>query len=87
MNPVMVWRDQTDYRKFMGSVQAILFSGSTENHDEEILGFLSTMNPVKGSPSEVIDKMQAYAFAGADEFIIQWPMLDDFAGLEVIRKR
>jgi alkanesulfonate monooxygenase SsuD/methylene tetrahydromethanopterin reductase-like flavin-dependent oxidoreductase (luciferase family) len=86
MNPVIIWRDQTEYRRFLDIAQPFLFPGVTENKEKEILEIMTFMNAVIGSPAQVIETMQTYADAGVDEFIIQRFIVDDFAGLEVIAK-
>ena len=39
---------------------------------------------ILGTPERVLEKMQAYAAAGAEEMMIQWFNLDDIEGIAMI---
>lgn len=56
----------------------------TNNSDEDLLEMFASMNGILAEPDEVIRKLQQYAEAGADEFVITWWGLNDLAGLETI---
>ncbi len=53
-------------------------------NDEQGMGMFAAMNGIKGNPQEIVQKMQAYAQAGVEEFVIQWLSVYDLEGLQKI---
>jgi alkanesulfonate monooxygenase SsuD/methylene tetrahydromethanopterin reductase-like flavin-dependent oxidoreductase (luciferase family) len=58
-----------------------IFAGES---DEELMGMLQSMKCILGSPQEVIEKIEPYAQAGTEEFVIAWFGIRDLDGLELI---
>ena len=52
--------------------------------DEELLDRFASMQCILGGPEEVIRKMQAYAEAGVEEFVLQWIGVYNLDGLQAI---
>jgi alkanesulfonate monooxygenase SsuD/methylene tetrahydromethanopterin reductase-like flavin-dependent oxidoreductase (luciferase family) len=47
---------------------------------------ISSMNGVIGAPEKVVERIQAYADAGVEEFIVQWFNPHDWKGLEILAR-
>jgi alkanesulfonate monooxygenase SsuD/methylene tetrahydromethanopterin reductase-like flavin-dependent oxidoreductase (luciferase family) len=50
--------------------------------DEILTELREEWGAIAGTPREVIAQLQAYAAAGVTELSVQWPGLEDLAGLE-----
>ena len=53
---------------------------------EGFTGLIDSMSGLIGAPEQVVERMQDYAHAGADEFVMQWFNPHDWTGLEVLAK-
>jgi alkanesulfonate monooxygenase SsuD/methylene tetrahydromethanopterin reductase-like flavin-dependent oxidoreductase (luciferase family) len=81
-NHVLCFHTPEELRDALNFVRIYPFL--TGASDEDILAFLASMHGIVGKPDEVIRKMQAYAEAGVEEFVIGWPFIDHLDGLQAI---
>ena len=84
MNPIMVWRTKQEFDQMMTLVHQIPTFPNLSA--EELSGIFASMNGCMGSSERVVEFMQVYADAGVNEFIIQWFLLDNWTGLEILAK-
>jgi alkanesulfonate monooxygenase len=42
------------------------------------------LNAFVGTPDEVVEQIGAFAAAGAEEVVLQWPGVDDLEGLQML---
>ena len=85
MLPALWWRDENDLERRIQSVRKT-FVGLDEMSTDEILAWLKSSFRVilLGTPDTLIEKLNAYAKAGAEEMFLQWAMMDDIEGLQVL---
>lgn len=82
MAPLLCWRDGADFERRMASLggPGAPFAGRSP---DEILGIMRQyMAAITGTPDFIIERLRAYAAAGAEEFMIAWWGLGDIEGLE-----
>jgi alkanesulfonate monooxygenase SsuD/methylene tetrahydromethanopterin reductase-like flavin-dependent oxidoreductase (luciferase family) len=80
--PVLCHRNPAELRHSLDAFRKVpIFSQSS---DVDLMGMLGHMKCIIGGPAEVIEKLQAYAEAGVDEFVIQRMAVQDLDGLETI---
>jgi alkanesulfonate monooxygenase SsuD/methylene tetrahydromethanopterin reductase-like flavin-dependent oxidoreductase (luciferase family) len=80
--PVLCYHSADELRQALDCFRKVpIFSQSS---DEDLLGVLQYMKCISGGPVEVIEKMQVYADAGVEEFVIQWMAVNNFDGLQTI---
>lgn len=82
MNPVLCYGSSEELQRRLDHIRMIPIFARASN--DELLGMYQSMNCILGKPDEVIEKMQAYAQAGVEEFVITWFGVNDLEGLEVI---
>ena len=80
MNPIMLFRNPSELDRIVRIVRSIPIYSWVDA--QQMLDFSNSMKGINGSPEQVIEKMQLYADAGADEFVIQWFYPNDIEGLE-----
>jgi alkanesulfonate monooxygenase SsuD/methylene tetrahydromethanopterin reductase-like flavin-dependent oxidoreductase (luciferase family) len=86
MIPVICWTDNASLDNIMNAYRQV-FPGFAPLPTEEIIGILKNyFAAVTGTPDSVIEQMQVYEKAGAEEMMIQWIIIDHIAGLEIIAK-
>lgn len=84
LNPIMIWRTKQEFDQMMDLVHRIpIFQTLPE---EALFKVMTSMNACIGSPEQVVTFMQSYADAGVDEFVIQWFLLENWTGLEILAK-
>jgi alkanesulfonate monooxygenase SsuD/methylene tetrahydromethanopterin reductase-like flavin-dependent oxidoreductase (luciferase family) len=83
--PAICWRDKNELERRAESVRNAI-STMIGLSTEDIMGALKNSSPgsVYGSPQDLIESINSYAEAGVDEIIIQWFLLDDIEGLQVL---
>jgi alkanesulfonate monooxygenase SsuD/methylene tetrahydromethanopterin reductase-like flavin-dependent oxidoreductase (luciferase family) len=82
MIPVLCSRNRQEFSRTAQKMQSVpMFASITEGY---FRGMLTSLGAILGTPGEVIEKMQMYANAGVDEFILQWGTLHDIESLETI---
>jgi alkanesulfonate monooxygenase SsuD/methylene tetrahydromethanopterin reductase-like flavin-dependent oxidoreductase (luciferase family) len=85
MLPAICWRDHDELERRTQSVRNAIHSMKGMPADEVIEGLKNySPNSPLGSPQEVIETFNSFAEAGVDEIIIQWFLLDDIDGLQVL---
>ena len=79
------WRDHGEKERCAKSVRNIITAFS-EMPAEDVFRNLKNYLPrsIFGSPEELIETIHSYAKAGADEIILEWFLLDDIEGLQVL---
>jgi len=79
------WRDHGEKERCAKSVRNIITAFS-EMPAEDVFRNLKNYLPrsIFGSPEELIETIHSYAKAGADEIILQWFLLDDIEGLQIL---
>ena len=82
--PMIISRTPKDYDESMDLIHKNTPFRSMTN--EHINGVVESMQGLVGSPEQLVENIQAYAAAGADEYVIQWFNLQDWHGLEIIAK-
>ena len=80
MNPIMLFRNPSELDRIVRIIRSIPIYSWVDA--QQMLDFSNSMKGIHGSPEQVIEKMQLYADAGADEFIIQWFYSKDIEGTE-----
>jgi alkanesulfonate monooxygenase SsuD/methylene tetrahydromethanopterin reductase-like flavin-dependent oxidoreductase (luciferase family) len=84
MIPVLCSRNSQEFSRRAKKMHSVpMFASFTEDY---LRGMLTSLGAILGTPGEVIEKMQMYANAGVDEFIIQWGTLHDIESLETIAR-
>ena len=85
MLPAICWRDHGEKERLVQSVRNTISTmiGMTT---DEVIGALKNYSPgsIYGSPQDLIDSIHSYAEAGVDEIILQWFLLDDIEGLQIL---
>jgi alkanesulfonate monooxygenase SsuD/methylene tetrahydromethanopterin reductase-like flavin-dependent oxidoreductase (luciferase family) len=84
--PVICWTDNVSLESIVNAYRQA-FPDFASLPTEEIIGFSRNhFAAITGTPDSVIEQMQAYEKAGAEEMMIQWFIVDHIAGLETIAK-
>ncbi len=82
MIPVICWRNPDELEHRLSRFRSAVPQFATMPN-EELLEFLRTdLAAILGAPESVIEQMESYATAGAEEMMIQWFSLEDIDGLE-----
>jgi alkanesulfonate monooxygenase SsuD/methylene tetrahydromethanopterin reductase-like flavin-dependent oxidoreductase (luciferase family) len=85
MLPTICWRDNDELEQRTKSVRNAIHAMKGMPTDEVIEGLKNySPNSPLGSPQEVIETFNSFAEAGVDEIIIQWFLLGDIEGLQVL---
>jgi alkanesulfonate monooxygenase SsuD/methylene tetrahydromethanopterin reductase-like flavin-dependent oxidoreductase (luciferase family) len=83
MTAVLCWRDEADLERQAKLLREFAFFA--DKSTEELLDFLVTaFAAMVGTPEEIIEQMDSYANAGAEEMILMWFSPDDIEGLATI---
>ena len=85
MLPAICWRDHDEKERRAQSVRNTI-NAFREMSTDEVFGSLKNYSPdsIYGSPQDLIETIHSYAAKGADEIIIQWFLLDDIEGLQIL---
>jgi F420-dependent oxidoreductase-like protein len=85
MLPAICWRDNDEKERRSQSVRNTI-NAFREMSTDEVFENLQNYSPssIYGSPQELIESINSYDEAGVDEIIIQWFLLDDIDGLQVL---
>ena len=85
MLPSICWKDHDEKERRLQSVRNTTNS-FREMSTDEVFENLKNYSPssIFGSPQELIESIHSYDEAGADEIIIQWFLLEDIEGLQVL---
>jgi alkanesulfonate monooxygenase SsuD/methylene tetrahydromethanopterin reductase-like flavin-dependent oxidoreductase (luciferase family) len=84
MIPVIVWRTQQEFDQMLEIFRLIPIAATITA--EGLSGWIASMHGVMGAPELVVERMQAYADAGVDMFMVQWFNLNDWTGLEILAR-
>jgi alkanesulfonate monooxygenase SsuD/methylene tetrahydromethanopterin reductase-like flavin-dependent oxidoreductase (luciferase family) len=81
---VLCWRNPDELEQRVKLIRSTLpYYAATST--EEYLEFLrSSFQAILGPPEHVIEQLQSFATAGAEEVMLQWFSLDDVEGLEIL---
>jgi len=85
MLPAICWRDNDELERRVESVRNAIYTTKGLSTGE-VVEFLNNYSPSKtfGYPQELIETIHSYGKAGADEIILEWYLLDDIEGLQVL---
>lgn len=84
MLPVLCWLDAADRERRLAHLCAANAPFSGVPMDDVVELFRNYMAGVFGTPEHVVEKVQAYGAAGAEEIMIAWWGMDDVEGLETL---
>jgi len=82
--PMLCFRNPEDKRDAFNFARRIPLLSSSS--DEDLEDMLISSNGILGRTDEVIEKLQAYAQAGVEEFVILWFWVDYLDGINIIAK-
>jgi alkanesulfonate monooxygenase SsuD/methylene tetrahydromethanopterin reductase-like flavin-dependent oxidoreductase (luciferase family) len=82
--PVICFRDEAELERRVKHFRVIPFLADLTAAAvlESFSGMLTST--ISGAPDRIIEQLQAYADAGAEELVVQWFGLDDIEGLEIL---
>ena len=85
MLTALCWRDDDELERLAGSVRNA-FQTYKGKSTEEVAAGLIDYSPSKtmGAPKNLIETIHSFGEAGADEIILQWFLLDDPEGLQIL---
>ncbi|MHB8628824.1 MAG: hypothetical protein ACYDBJ_21560 [Aggregatilineales bacterium] len=81
--PVMCWRDEAERDRWLNLLRRTLPYLTSASAETILAIFQEPMNAVLGSPEQVIERLNAYANAGAEEFMA-WISPHDMEGLALV---
>jgi F420-dependent oxidoreductase-like protein len=85
MLTAICWRNDKELERLAESVRNTIHSNKGKSTEEVVAG-LKDYSPSEtiGSPKTLIETIHSYGDAGADEIILQWFLLDDMEGLQIL---
>jgi alkanesulfonate monooxygenase SsuD/methylene tetrahydromethanopterin reductase-like flavin-dependent oxidoreductase (luciferase family) len=85
MLPAGCWRDDHEQNQRTQALRNT-WAGLDEMSSDEIVAWMKNAWPdgLFGTPEQVVDKMNVYKSAEVQELVIQWALLDDFEGLQIL---
>jgi alkanesulfonate monooxygenase SsuD/methylene tetrahydromethanopterin reductase-like flavin-dependent oxidoreductase (luciferase family) len=82
MAVIFCGRDPTELERRVSGVRRAFPDQATMPLEDLLATWRARGNLIAGSPDTVVEQIQAYGAAGAEEMILQWGTFDDFEGLE-----
>jgi alkanesulfonate monooxygenase SsuD/methylene tetrahydromethanopterin reductase-like flavin-dependent oxidoreductase (luciferase family) len=86
MLPVICWNNPADLESIASGYRQA-FPNFENSPTEAIIGYFQNyFTAITGTPESVIKQLRAYETAGAEEMMIQYFLVDQIEGLEIIAK-
>jgi alkanesulfonate monooxygenase SsuD/methylene tetrahydromethanopterin reductase-like flavin-dependent oxidoreductase (luciferase family) len=84
MLTAICWRDEAEKERRLSLLRRGLPFLADLSTEDLIASLRENPSTILGSPEAVINHLQRYAAAGAEEIMIQWFSMDDVEGLEAL---